>query len=55
LRKVEEVSKTLDTVVAAGVSTRCDEGGGSALDTVLAEEGVPFVRGKTNLGLGRRG
>src|SRR5215813_12030173 len=37
LRKVEEVSKTLDTVVAAGVSTRCDEDGGSALDTVLAE------------------
>jgi hypothetical protein len=40
-------------VVAVGVSTRCDESGESALDAVLAEEGFSFVRGKTNLGLGR--
>ena len=52
LRKVEEVSKMLDTVVAVGVATRCDQGGGSALDAVLADEGLPVVRGKTNLGLG---
>jgi ferredoxin len=54
LRRVEEVSKTLDTVVSVGVSTRCDERGGSALDHVLVEEGFSFVRGKTNLGLGHR-
>src|SRR5439155_7135071 len=53
LRKIQEVSKTLDTVVAVGVSTRCGENGESALDDVLAEEGFSFVRGKTNLGLGR--
>jgi hypothetical protein len=53
LCKVEEVSKTLDTVVAVGVSTRCGETGESALDAVLTEEGWSFVRGKTNLGLGR--
>jgi ferredoxin len=53
LRRVDEVSKTLDTVVAVGVSTRCDESGESALDAVLGEEGFSFVRGKTNLGLGR--
>ena len=52
LRRIDEVSKTLDTVVAVGVSTRCDEAGGSALDHVLSDEGIPFVRGKTNLGLG---
>jgi ferredoxin len=52
LRRIDEVSKTLQTVVAVGVSTRCDESGGSALDGVLAEEGLSFVRGKTNLGLG---
>ena len=52
LRRIDEVSKTLDTVVAVGVSTRCDESGGSALDGVLTEEGISFVRGKTNLGLG---
>ena len=53
LHRVDEVSKTLETVVAVGVSTRCDESGQSALDTVLTDEGVSFVRGKTNLGLGR--
>ena len=52
LRRIDDVSKTLDTVVAVGVSTRCDERGESALDNVLTEEGFPFVRGKTNLGLG---
>src|SRR5947208_8045518 len=39
LRRVDEVSKTLQTVVAVGVSTRCGERGQSALDSVLAEEG----------------
>src|SRR5207244_5858784 len=52
LRRIDEVAKTLDTVVAVGVSTRCDESGGSALDEVLTEEGFAHVRGKTNLGLG---
>jgi spore coat polysaccharide biosynthesis protein SpsF (cytidylyltransferase family) len=54
LHRIEEVSRTLDTVVAVGVSTRCAETGDSALDEVLSEEGFAFVRGKTNLGLGRR-
>ena len=52
LRRVDEVSRTLDTVVAVGVSTRCDQSGESALDAVLSEEGFEAVRGKTNLGLG---
>src|SRR5215471_1233347 len=52
LRRVEEVSKTLDTIVAIGVSTRCGESGESALDGVLSQEGFDLVRGKTNLGLG---
>ena len=52
LRRVEEVAKTLDTVVAVGVSTRCDDRGDSALDSILVDEGFSFVRGKTNLGLG---
>jgi len=54
LEKVDQVSKTLETVVAVGVSTRCEQDGSSALDAVLAEEGFMSVRGKTNLGLGRR-
>jgi hypothetical protein len=55
LRRIDEVSRTLDTVVAVGVSTRCDERGGSALDDVLSEQGYAFTRGKTNLGMGRAG
>ena len=54
LRRIEEVSKTLDTVVAVGVSTRCGENGESSLDAVLPAAGFASVRGKTNLGLGRR-
>jgi hypothetical protein len=53
LHQIEAVSRTLDTVVALGVSTRCDEDGDSALDSLLFEEGFAYVRGKTNLGLGR--
>jgi ferredoxin len=53
LERVAQVSKTLETVVAVGVSTRCDDHGGSALDAMLSDEGFHFVRGKTNLGLGR--
>ena len=51
LRRVEQVAKGLETVVAVGVSTRCDERGDSALDGMLADEGFNYVRGKTNLGL----
>ena len=54
LKRVDEVSQTLDTVVSVGVSTRCDEQGNSSLDGVLKDEGFDFVRGKTNLGLGHR-
>ena len=54
LRRIEEVSETLDTIVAVGVSTRCDANGESSLDALLPEEGFSWVRGKTNLGLGRR-
>ena len=53
LRLIEEVSRSLDTVVAVCVSTRCDGDGNSSLDGILEEEGFAAVRGKTNLGLGR--
>lgn len=54
LRTVREVSARLDTVVAVGVSTRCDDRGEDAdLRAMLAREGYPAYRGKTNLGLGR--
>lgn len=54
LRTVKETSARLPTVVVVGVSTRCDdEGGDHGLRAMLAREGYPAYRGKTNLGLGR--
>jgi len=53
LRRIDEVSRQLETIVAVGVSTRCDENGDSALDNVLRDGGFHAIRGKTNLGLGR--
>ena len=53
LRRVAEVTRTLDTLVCLGVSTRCDDRGENALEPLLRQAGFPIVRGKTNLGLGR--
>ncbi len=53
LTAVRQVSRGLETVVAVGVSTRCDTDGSERLGALLAAEGYPVYRGKTNLGLGR--
>ena len=54
LDTVAEVAKQIDTVVALGLSTRCDEGGeDNRLAPLLEELGYSFERAKTNLGLGR--
>ena len=54
LRVVGEAAKTIDTIVSIGVATRCDAQGASPMEALLEENGYPFWRGKTNLGLGRR-
>jgi len=53
LRKVREVANRLDTVVAIGAAARCDSNGDNDLEEILRQEEFHFVRGKTNLGLGR--
>jgi ferredoxin len=53
LKTVREVSRRLDTVVAVGVSTKCDADGQDRLRMLLEAEGYVAYRGKTNLGLGR--
>lgn len=53
LQTVREVSRRLETVVAVGVSTRCESDGRDGLREVLEAEGYVPYRGKTNLGLGR--
>jgi len=53
LNKIDALKSSVDTVIAIGVSTRCDPAGGDRLREILAREGYPVYRGKTNLGLGR--
>jgi hypothetical protein len=54
LRTVEEVNREIDTVIAVGISTRCDgEGEDRVLAPLLEDLGASFERAKTNLGLGR--
>ena len=51
---VREVEKDVDTVVALGVGTRCDENGEENLVAPILERmGYKLERAKTNMGLGR--
>lgn len=54
LDTISEVAKRLETIVAVGAATRCDEEGEDRyLAPLLAEKGYAFHRAKTNIGLGR--
>jgi hypothetical protein len=54
VRLVWDVEKRIDTVVALGVGTRCDENGeDNIVAPVLERLGYSLHRAKTNVGLGR--
>ena len=54
VRLVWDVEKRIDTVVALGVGTRCDEHGeDNVVAPVLERLGYNAHRAKTNIGLGR--
>jgi hypothetical protein len=54
IRLVHEVEKEINTVVALGVSTRCDEKGEeNIVGPILERLGYRIARAKTNTGLGR--
>jgi hypothetical protein len=54
IRIVHEVEKEIDTVVALGVGTRCDEDGEeNIVGPILERLGYRISRAKTNTGLGR--
>ncbi len=55
LRALEEVAKRIDTVMAVGAAGRCEGGGESPLERVLAGSGYAPIRAKTNIGLGHLG
>ena len=49
-----DVEKQIDTVVALGVGTRCDEDGEeNVVAPILEKLGYKLERAKTNIGLGR--
>lgn len=51
---VKDVEKRIDTVVAVGVGTRCDENGDDhVIAPILERLGYNLERAKTNIGLGR--
>ena len=53
LQTLREIATALPTIMALGLSVRCDEDGGTEIEDVLAANGFDPVRAKTNLGLGR--
>jgi ferredoxin len=54
VRLVWDVEKRVDTVVALGVGTRCDENGeDNIVAPVLEKLGYSLERAKTNIGIGR--
>ena len=54
IRLVWKVEKEIDTVVAIGVGTRCDESGEDPIvGPILEKLGYKLERAKTNIGLGR--
>ena len=54
IRLVREVEQQVDTVIALGVGTRCDEGGEeNVVAPILERLGYRLERAKTNAGLGR--
>ncbi|MES1258523.1 MAG: 4Fe-4S dicluster domain-containing protein [Acidobacteriota bacterium] len=56
VRLVWDVEKKLNTVIALGVGTRCDENGeDNVVAPVLERLGYKLERAKTNIGLGRIG
>ena len=54
LQLLARVAEEIDTVMAVGVASRCDEEGRNPLEAILPRAGIPILRAKTNLGLGRR-
>jgi NAD-dependent dihydropyrimidine dehydrogenase PreA subunit len=54
-RKVEEVSREINTIFSVGLISTVEEDGTIPVKDLLEREGIPVAsRGKTNVGLGRR-
>ncbi len=50
---LKQVATEIPTIMALGLSVRCDDTGHTDIEQILADNGFEFLRAKTNLGLGR--
>lgn len=53
LEVLSTVAGEIPTIMALGISVRCDESGNNELEKILADDGYEFLRAKTNVGIGR--
>lgn len=53
LEVLERVATEIPTIMALGLSVRCDDTGHTDIEQILEDHGFEFLRAKTNLGLGR--
>ncbi|HET9986148.1 MAG TPA: 4Fe-4S binding protein [Longimicrobiales bacterium] len=54
LALLRRIADDLDTVMSIGLAARCDGMGANEAEAIMAAAGLPVLRAKTNLGLGRR-
>ena len=50
---LREVAGRIPTIMALGVAARCDATGHTELEQILSDAGYPYLRAKTNVGIGR--
>ena len=50
---LRRLASEIPTIMALGVSVRCDESGNTTIEDIFAEHGFQYSRAKTNVGLGR--
>ncbi len=53
LQRLRTLASEIPTIMALGISARCDDAGRTDLEEILARNGFEFLRAKTNIGLGR--
>ena len=53
LQLLRRIASELPTIMALGLSVRCDDEGNTDVEDLLREQGFEFNRAKTNIGIGR--
>ena len=53
LRLLKDIAAEIPTIMALGISARCDPAGRNDLEQILSDNDYEFLRAKTNVGIGR--